>query len=82
MPPEPAVVGRDAVADFLTRPMDWRTFPTSANGRAAAVNYLRQPGGPRYEALVVDVLRIADGGRSSRATHSSAHTTSPPSACP
>jgi RNA polymerase sigma-70 factor (ECF subfamily) len=55
------VIGRDAVAQFLTRPLDWRTFPTSANGRPAAVLYLRHPGSPRYEALVVDVLRIVDG---------------------
>ncbi len=61
MPPDPPVIGRDAVAEFLTRPLDWRTFPTSANGRAAAVNYLRRPGSPQYDALVVDVLRIVDG---------------------
>ncbi|MCP2322949.1 RNA polymerase sigma-70 factor (ECF subfamily) [Hamadaea flava] len=61
MPPDEPVIGRDAVAAFLTRPLDWRTFPVTANGRAAAANYLRQPGRSRYDALVVDVLRIVDG---------------------
>ena len=61
MPPEPAVVGIDAAAQFLGRPLDWRTFPTSANGRPALVNYLRHRGSTHYEALVVDVLRVVDG---------------------
>ncbi|WP_239542751.1 hypothetical protein [Micromonospora terminaliae] len=61
MPPEPAVVGIDAASEFLGRPLDWRTFPTSANGRPALINYLRRPGCPHYEALVVDVLRIENG---------------------
>jgi RNA polymerase sigma-70 factor (ECF subfamily) len=61
MPPEPTVVGADAAAAFLGRPLDWRTFPSSANGRPALINYLRRPGSPRYEALVVDVLRIEKG---------------------
>ena len=49
------------MAEFLARPLDWRTVATSANGRPALANYLREPGGTRYEALVVDVLRIVDG---------------------
>jgi RNA polymerase sigma-70 factor (ECF subfamily) len=61
MPPEPPVVGIDAVVAFLCRPLDWRTFPGSANGRPALICYLRRPGSPRYEALVVDVLRIEHG---------------------
>jgi hypothetical protein len=61
MPPEPTVTGIVAAAEFLGRPLDWRTFPASANGRPALIGYLRQPGGRQYEALVVDVLRIADG---------------------
>ncbi|MEV0272753.1 RNA polymerase subunit sigma-70 [Hamadaea sp. NPDC050747] len=61
MPPDAPVLGRDAVAEFLTRPLDWRTFPVSANGRPAVANYLRQPGRTRYDALVVDVLHIVDG---------------------
>src|SRR5689334_11538847 len=61
MPPDPPVLGRDAAVEFFLRPMDWRSFPASANGRPAALNYLRRPGRPRYEALVVDVLRIVDG---------------------
>lgn len=61
MPPEPAVIGIDAVTEFLARPLDWRTFPSSANGRPALINYLRPAEGARYEALVVDVLRIVDG---------------------
>lgn len=61
MPPEPAVAGIDAVTEFLARPLDWRTFPSSANGRPALVNYLRRPGTPHYDGLVVDVLRIVDG---------------------
>jgi RNA polymerase sigma-70 factor (TIGR02960 family) len=61
MPPEPPVVGIDAAAEFLGRPLDWRTFPTSANGRPALINYLRLPGSAHYDALVVDVLRIEDG---------------------
>ena len=61
MPPDPPVIGIDAAAEFLGRPLDWRTFPTSANGRPTLINYLRLPGGAHYEALVVDVLRIEDG---------------------
>jgi RNA polymerase sigma-70 factor (ECF subfamily) len=61
MPPDPPVIGRDAAAAFMSRPLDWRSFPASANGRPAALNYLRRPGAQRYEALVVDVLRIVDG---------------------
>jgi RNA polymerase sigma-70 factor (ECF subfamily) len=61
MPPDPPVVGIDAAAEFLGRPFDWRTFQTSANGRPALVGYLRRPGNSHYEALVVDVLRVADG---------------------
>ena len=61
MPPEPAVFGIDAVTEFLARPLDWRTFPSSANGRPATIHYLRGPGDANYEALVVDVLRIVDG---------------------
>ncbi|RHA39808.1 RNA polymerase subunit sigma-70 [Cellulomonas rhizosphaerae] len=59
MPPDDAVVGLEAVAEFLARPMDWRTIPTSANGRPALANYLR--GAQAYDALVVDVLRVVDG---------------------
>ncbi|MEU6075734.1 RNA polymerase subunit sigma-70 [Micromonospora sp. NPDC047074] len=61
MPPEPPVVGIDAAAEFLGRPLAWRTFRTSANGRPALIGYLRRPGSPHHEALVVDVLRIEDG---------------------
>src|SRR5262249_31621295 len=61
MPPDPAVVGVDAGAEFLCRPFDWRTVPSSANGRPALVCYLRRPGSPHYEGLVVDVLRIENG---------------------
>ncbi|GIF98093.1 RNA polymerase subunit sigma-70 [Catellatospora citrea] len=61
MPPEPPVVGIDAAVAFLSRPLDWRTFPSAANGRPALVCYLREPGSPRYEGLVVDVLRIEHG---------------------
>jgi RNA polymerase sigma-70 factor (ECF subfamily) len=61
MPPDAPVVGIDAAAEFLGRPLDWRTFPTSANGRPALIGYLRRSGSPHYEALVVDVLRIEDG---------------------
>jgi RNA polymerase sigma-70 factor (ECF subfamily) len=61
MPPDPAVSGIAAAAEFLTRPLDWRTVAASANGRPALVNYLRRPDSPNYDALVVDVLRIDDG---------------------
>ncbi len=61
MPPDPPVLGRDAAVEFFFRPRDWRSFPASANGRPAAVKYLRRSGGQRYEALVTDVLRIVDG---------------------
>jgi RNA polymerase sigma-70 factor (ECF subfamily) len=61
MPPEPPVIGIDAVTEFLARPLDWRTVTARANGRPALVNYLRRPGSPRYQALVVDLLRIVDG---------------------
>ncbi|GIH13380.1 RNA polymerase subunit sigma-70 [Rugosimonospora africana] len=61
MPPDPPVVGIDAATEFLARPLDWRTFPSSANGRPALICYLRRLGSPLYEALVVDVLRIEDG---------------------
>lgn len=61
MPPDPPVIGIDAAADFLSRPLDWRTFTSAANGRPALIGYLRRSGAPHYEAVVVDVLRIADG---------------------
>jgi RNA polymerase sigma-70 factor (TIGR02960 family) len=61
MPPEPPVVGAEIAAEFLSRPLDWRTFPASANGCPALINYLRRPGSPHYEALVVDVLRVENG---------------------
>lgn len=61
MPPEAAVHGIHAAAAFLSRPLDWRTVPSSANGRPALVGYLRGPGAPHYEAWVVDLLRIVDG---------------------
>jgi RNA polymerase sigma-70 factor (ECF subfamily) len=61
MPPDPPVIGREAAIPFLLRPLDLRSFPTSANGRPAALQYFRHPGHPRYEATVVDVLRIVDG---------------------
>ena len=61
MPPDEPVVGIDAVVTFLSRPLDWRTFPSAANGCPAVINYLRRPGEPQYEAWVVDVLRIAHG---------------------
>jgi RNA polymerase sigma-70 factor (ECF subfamily) len=61
MPPDPPVVGIDAAAEFLGRPLDWRAFLTSANGRVALISYLRRPGSQRYEAWVVDVLQIEDG---------------------
>jgi RNA polymerase sigma-70 factor (TIGR02960 family) len=61
MPPDPPVIGRDVAVEFLLRPLDWRSFVSSANGRPAAVHYLRLPGNERYEATVVDVLRIIGG---------------------
>jgi RNA polymerase sigma-70 factor (ECF subfamily) len=61
MAPDPPVSGAAAVAAFLTRPFDWRCVPTSANGRPAQVDYLREPGSPHYVGLVVDLLRIVDG---------------------
>ncbi|TCN42190.1 RNA polymerase sigma-70 factor (ECF subfamily) [Kribbella orskensis] len=61
MPPDPPVAGIDAAAEFLSRPLDWRTFPSAANGRPALICYLRRPGTDQYEALVVDVLTIENG---------------------
>lgn len=61
MPPDPPVAGIDAAAEFLGRPLDWRTFPSAANGRPALICYLRRPGTDQYEALVVDVLTIENG---------------------
>lgn len=61
MPPDAPVSGREEVAGFLTRPLDWRTFPAVANGRPALINYLRQPGKEHHAALTVDVLRIVNG---------------------
>lgn len=61
MPPEPPILGVDAVAEFLCRSLDWRTFPSAANGRPALIGYLRRPGRQHYEALVVDLLRIVYG---------------------
>jgi RNA polymerase sigma-70 factor (ECF subfamily) len=58
MPPDPAVRGIRAAADFLGRPLDWRTVSSSANGRPALAGYLRRPGAPHHEAWVVDLLRI------------------------
>jgi RNA polymerase sigma-70 factor (ECF subfamily) len=61
MPPDEPVVGRDTVAAFLGRPLDWRTVATSANGRPALVSYLRREGAASYVGQVVDVLDIRDG---------------------
>jgi RNA polymerase sigma factor (sigma-70 family) len=61
MPPNGPVFGRDEVAEFLTRPMEWRTFPVVANGRPALVTYLREPGTEHYAGCTIDVLRIVDG---------------------
>ena len=61
MPPDPPVTGIHAAADFLGRPFDWHTVPTSANGRPALVGYLRRPGNRQYDGVVVDVLRVVDG---------------------
>ncbi|MGW1345379.1 nuclear transport factor 2 family protein [Kribbella sp. NPDC002412] len=61
MPPDPLVIGRDAAAEFLGRPLDWRTFPSAANGRPALICYLRRPGSDQYDAMVVDVLTIENG---------------------
>ncbi|WP_433164563.1 sigma factor-like helix-turn-helix DNA-binding protein [Kribbella sp. CA-247076] len=61
MPPDPPVTGREAAAEFLGRPMDWRTFPSAANGRPALICYLRDPDTDRYVATVVDVLTIENG---------------------
>ena len=61
MPPDEPVVGRDTVAAFLGRPLDWRTVATSANGRPALVSYLRREGSPAYVGQVVDVLEIREG---------------------
>ncbi len=61
MPPDSPVVGSDAAAEFLGRPLDWRTFPSAANGRPALICYLRRPGSDQYDAMVVDVLTIENG---------------------
>jgi RNA polymerase sigma-70 factor (ECF subfamily) len=61
MPPDPPVVGIDAAAEFLSRPLDWRTFPSAANGRPALICYLRRPRSDQYDAMVVDVLTIENG---------------------
>jgi RNA polymerase sigma-70 factor (ECF subfamily) len=61
MPPDPPIIGIDAAADFLGRPLDWRTFQATANGRPALLCYLRHPGSDVYQATVVDVLRIDHG---------------------
>jgi RNA polymerase sigma-70 factor (ECF subfamily) len=61
MPPDPPVVGIDTAAEFLGRPLQWRTFPSAANGRPALIGYLRLPGNDHYDAMVVDVLTIENG---------------------
>lgn len=61
MPPDPPVFGSDAAAAFLSRPLDWLTFPSAANGRPALICYLRHPGSDHYDAMVVDVLTIENG---------------------
>jgi RNA polymerase sigma-70 factor (ECF subfamily) len=61
MPPAPPIIGIAAVAEFLGRGLDWRTFPAVANGRPALLCYLREPGSDLYRATVVDVLRVEDG---------------------
>ena len=64
MPPEPACIGRAAALDFFEhilgadRPGDWRLVPTSANGRPAAINYLRPSRGGTFAALSIDVLHV------------------------
>jgi RNA polymerase sigma-70 factor (ECF subfamily) len=50
----PAMVGPEAIGEF-------RLVPVSANRQPAAANYVRQPGGQRFEALSLDVLRIEAG---------------------
>jgi RNA polymerase sigma-70 factor (ECF subfamily) len=61
MPPDPPVIGRDAAAEFLGRPLDWVTFAAAANGRPALICYLRRPGSDQYDATVVDILTIENG---------------------
>ncbi|MAT07340.1 MAG: RNA polymerase subunit sigma-70 [Acidimicrobiaceae bacterium] len=66
MPPEPACVGRAAALAFFERILvadgsgDWKLVPTSANGRPAALNYLRLPDSDTFAALSIDVLHIRD----------------------
>jgi RNA polymerase sigma-70 factor (ECF subfamily) len=59
--------GRDAVVAASRQGFDpgfgdLRSIATAANGQPAAAHYLKQPGDSEYRALVIDVLRVEDGG--------------------
>ncbi|GAA1290924.1 RNA polymerase subunit sigma-70 [Saccharothrix xinjiangensis] len=66
MPPRPERHrGRDALmgvwAPFMAGPGaigEWRALETRANRQPAVANYVREPGGGRFEALALDVLRV------------------------
>ncbi|WP_344291917.1 RNA polymerase subunit sigma-70 [Streptomyces synnematoformans] len=71
MPPNPFwFVGRQTIADFVSRSLDptlptffgdWRHVPTRANGRPAVAGYVRRPGTTVYRAQTLEVLRVAGG---------------------
>lgn len=64
MPPEAPCIGAREAREFFTHllgpdgPGAWHLVPTRANGAPAIANYVREPGGPEYRALSIDVLRI------------------------
>lgn len=61
MPPDPPILGIDAVAEFLGQARDWKSFRSAANGRPALINYQREEGSDVYRACVVDVLLVQNG---------------------
>lgn len=64
MPPDPTVVGVDALRPAFAEMLDaettgtWKLVPVRANRRPATACYLRRPGEQEFRALSVDVLHI------------------------
>jgi RNA polymerase sigma-70 factor (ECF subfamily) len=68
MPPQPVVLGAagfvEMCRDAFVGPSSlghYKLVPTRANRQPAAANYVKAPGGDRYRALALDVLRIEHG---------------------
>lgn len=70
MPPQPEWhVGRDVLVELWTPVMvgpeafgEWKVIETRANRQPALANYVRKPGGDRFEPVSLDVLRVEGDG--------------------